>query len=266
MPHNAGLRAGGGDGMRNFWSERAQAVAAPVDGAEAAAVHGKPGQSHLLPLPSLLCRVPTIDGRAEVKVKPGTQPGDKLRMRGYGVPMEVMGQRSRRGDQYVIIRVRVPRSLTTDQRRLLEDFKAGRYHSSSSGGGGSGNGSSGSGRAGRGGSGRSGNGGSGSSGPSAGGSAGGSAGSSAGGSDGGPTGGSSWGGASGSGASGPQAGGSGSAGAGTGGSGSGSGSGSSPKGSEGPAATSGGSRDSKDGGSAGSEEKQGWRRWTDWFK
>ncbi|GAB4814787.1 hypothetical protein N2152v2_001833 [Parachlorella kessleri] len=79
--------------------------------------------------------VPTIDGRAEVKVKAGTQPGDRLRMRGYGVPMEVLGQRSRRGDQYVIVRVRVPRSLTAEQRRMLEDFKAGRYQQGGAGGG-----------------------------------------------------------------------------------------------------------------------------------
>ncbi|KAL4446217.1 hypothetical protein ABPG77_003024 [Micractinium sp. CCAP 211/92] len=47
--------------------------------------------------------VPTIDGSAEVKIKPGTQPGDKLRMRGYGVKMDVVGQRGRRGDQYVTV-------------------------------------------------------------------------------------------------------------------------------------------------------------------
>lgn len=69
--------------------------------------------------------VPTVDGRAEVRIKPGTQPGDKLRMRGYGVPMDLMGVRGRKGDQYVIVRVTVPRTLTQRQRDLLEAFRSG---------------------------------------------------------------------------------------------------------------------------------------------
>ena len=98
--------------------------------------------------------MPTIDGSAEVKVKPGTQPNDRLRMRGYGVRMDVVGQRGRRGDQYVRVVVKVPRTLTPHQRRLLEDFRSGGSNSSTSssssssrgsgGGGGSGSGSSGS--------------------------------------------------------------------------------------------------------------------------
>ncbi len=68
--------------------------------------------------------MPTTDGTAEVKIKPGTQPNDKLRMRGYGVRMDAVGHRGRRGDQYVRILVRMPRSLTAEQRRLLEDFRS----------------------------------------------------------------------------------------------------------------------------------------------
>lgn len=79
--------------------------------------------------------MPTIDGKAEVKIKPGTQPGDMLRMRGYGVAMDVVGQRSRRGDQYVRVALRVPRSLTPEQRRLLEEFRAAGKPGSSGGGG-----------------------------------------------------------------------------------------------------------------------------------
>jgi len=75
--------------------------------------------------------VSTIDGKAEVKVKPGTQPGDKLRMRGYGVPMDLVGQRGRRGDQYVVVQVTVPRHLTQRQKELLEEFRGGPKASSS---------------------------------------------------------------------------------------------------------------------------------------
>lgn len=70
--------------------------------------------------------VPTVDGRAEVKVRPGTQPGDKLRMRGYGVPMDLIGQRGRKGDQYVVVRISVPKTLTQRQRELLEEFRSGK--------------------------------------------------------------------------------------------------------------------------------------------
>lgn len=73
-----------------------------------------------------MVEVPTVDGRAEVKVRPGTQPGDKLRMRGYGVPMDLIGQRGRKGDQYVIVRVSVPRTLTQRQKELLEEFRGGK--------------------------------------------------------------------------------------------------------------------------------------------
>ena len=82
--------------------------------------------------------VPTIDGRAEVKIKAGTQPGDTLRMRGYGVPMDLVGQRGRRGDQYVKVHVTVPKSLSQRQRELLEEFRGG------TGSGGTGSGSTGS--------------------------------------------------------------------------------------------------------------------------
>jgi DnaJ-class molecular chaperone len=68
--------------------------------------------------------VPTISGRSEVKVKPGTQPNDRLRMRGYGVPMEAVGERSRRGDQFVVVKVAVPKALTDKQRKLLEELRA----------------------------------------------------------------------------------------------------------------------------------------------
>ena len=86
--------------------------------------------------------MPTIDGKAEVKVKAGTQPGDKLRMRGYGVKMDVAGQRGRRGDQYVRVMVRVPRHLTAEQRHALEMYKGRHSSSGSSGAGGSSGGGS----------------------------------------------------------------------------------------------------------------------------
>jgi DnaJ-class molecular chaperone len=54
-------------------------------------------------------RVPTLDGDAEVTVRPGTQPGDRLRMRGYGIPH--VHAPARKGDQYVQLHVRLPREV-----------------------------------------------------------------------------------------------------------------------------------------------------------
>lgn len=69
--------------------------------------------------------VPTIDGHKVVAVKPGTQPHHKMRMRGYGVPMDVEGPlgRGRRGDQWIRVRVEVPRNLNDRQKQLLKEFK-----------------------------------------------------------------------------------------------------------------------------------------------
>ncbi len=46
----------------------------------------QPESQALSDCPGIACRVPTLEGEAEVKVRPGTQPGQRLRMRGYGIP------------------------------------------------------------------------------------------------------------------------------------------------------------------------------------
>ena len=60
--------------------------------------------------------VPTIDGNARLTVPPGTQAGQKLRLRGKGAP----SRRGRRGDQFVEIQVLVPRAADPETRDLLE--------------------------------------------------------------------------------------------------------------------------------------------------
>ncbi len=63
-----------------------------------------------------------IDGAEDketVKVPKGTQPNDVITLRRRGVP-RLRG--SGRGDLHVICRVEIPRSLTSKQRRLLEEF------------------------------------------------------------------------------------------------------------------------------------------------
>ena len=66
--------------------------------------------------------VPTLDGDVELEFEPGTQPGTVRTLRGKGMPVL---QRFGRGDQRVIVNVSVPRRLTDEQRRLLEQFEQG---------------------------------------------------------------------------------------------------------------------------------------------
>jgi molecular chaperone DnaJ len=63
--------------------------------------------------------IPTIDGRAELKIPSGTQNGTVFKMRGKGLPkMNGWG----RGDQFVKMNVEIPRNLSWKQKKLLEDF------------------------------------------------------------------------------------------------------------------------------------------------
>jgi molecular chaperone DnaJ len=61
--------------------------------------------------------VPTVEGEAEVEIRPGTQSGEELVMRGRGFPA-VAGRG--RGDQRVVVEVRVPRVTTEEGRRAVE--------------------------------------------------------------------------------------------------------------------------------------------------
>jgi molecular chaperone DnaJ len=65
-------------------------------------------------------RVPTLDGDAELQFDPGTQPGDVRVLRGRGMPVL---QGFGRGDHRVLVNVVVPRRITDDQRRVLEEFE-----------------------------------------------------------------------------------------------------------------------------------------------
>ncbi len=62
---------------------------------------------------------PSIDGKTEIEIKPGTQSGDVIRLRGQGLPRLGGGPR---GDQLVRIFVEVPTRLSDEQRELLERF------------------------------------------------------------------------------------------------------------------------------------------------
>jgi len=65
--------------------------------------------------------IPTIDGSVKWTLPAGTQPGTTFRLRGKGIP-ELRGRG--RGDQFVTVRVQVPRSMTGEQKEALRAFGA----------------------------------------------------------------------------------------------------------------------------------------------
>ncbi|HKJ23752.1 MAG TPA: DnaJ C-terminal domain-containing protein [Myxococcota bacterium] len=61
--------------------------------------------------------VPTLDGRATLTLPPGTDGGQRLRLRGKGIPG---AGRHGAGDLYVTVRIRVPRDLDDAGRARVE--------------------------------------------------------------------------------------------------------------------------------------------------
>ena len=67
-------------------------------------------------------RIPTVEGDEEIEIKPGTQPGSELRLRGRGVPH--LRRASSRGDLHVLVQVTVPTKLSKEERAALEAYAA----------------------------------------------------------------------------------------------------------------------------------------------
>jgi molecular chaperone DnaJ len=64
--------------------------------------------------------VPTIDGRALVRIPPGTNSGKTLRLKEKGVPSARNGAR---GDQYVEIQIVVPEPTDERVRNLMKELE-----------------------------------------------------------------------------------------------------------------------------------------------
>ena len=64
--------------------------------------------------------VPTIDGRAQLRIPPGTQSGQKLRMRDRGVPSAT--REEHRGDQIVTVEIAVPQVRDERSSEILREF------------------------------------------------------------------------------------------------------------------------------------------------
>jgi curved DNA-binding protein len=62
--------------------------------------------------------VPTLNGRVNIKIPPGTHGGQKLRVRGRGLPERGAGS----GDLIVVTRIEVPSQVTEPERKLWEQL------------------------------------------------------------------------------------------------------------------------------------------------
>ncbi len=63
--------------------------------------------------------VPTVGGRAKIKIAPGTHAGKVLRLGGKGIP-DVNGYG--RGDELVVIDITIPSKLNAEERKLVEQL------------------------------------------------------------------------------------------------------------------------------------------------
>lgn len=73
-------------------------------------------------------QVPTLKGKAKLKIDSGTQPGKMLRMRGRGIQgLNNSGE----GDQYVRLNVYMPENLTDEEKKKMESFQGSEHFDAS---------------------------------------------------------------------------------------------------------------------------------------
>ena len=65
-------------------------------------------------------KIPTLDGNADLNIKPGTQSGAVLRLRGLGMPKDD----ANRGDLYATVSIEIPPSVTDEEKKLWEQLAA----------------------------------------------------------------------------------------------------------------------------------------------
>lgn len=65
-------------------------------------------------------KVPTLDGTATMTLPPGTDSGKKFKLKGKGIPSTRTG---RRGDEFVIIKIVVPKTVTGKTKEALQEVE-----------------------------------------------------------------------------------------------------------------------------------------------
>mmetsp|Transcript_27952 Transcript_27952/g.39303 ORF Transcript_27952/g.39303 Transcript_27952/m.39303 type:complete len:442 (+) Transcript_27952:129-1454(+) len=66
-------------------------------------------------------KTPVVDGEVTIKVPPGTQPGQVMRLKGNGAPR--LGNADSRGDHYVTMNVEIPKDISKEEKDLIEKLR-----------------------------------------------------------------------------------------------------------------------------------------------
>lgn len=66
-------------------------------------------------------KVPVVDGMVNIKIPPGTQPGQVMRLKGNGAPR--LGNPDQRGDHYVTVNIDIPKKISSEEKELMEKLK-----------------------------------------------------------------------------------------------------------------------------------------------
>ena len=64
--------------------------------------------------------VPALNGAISIKIPPGTQNGQRLRVKGRGLP----GRAGERGDLFVVARIQMPKEITEREKTLWRQLAA----------------------------------------------------------------------------------------------------------------------------------------------
>ncbi len=64
--------------------------------------------------------VPTVEGKTKLRIPPGTQSGQKIRLREKGIPS--VRNKEVRGDQFVEVRITLPKVISEETKELLRQF------------------------------------------------------------------------------------------------------------------------------------------------
>lgn len=64
--------------------------------------------------------IPTVDGKAKIHVKPGTQPGTVLRLKDKGIPQVQGYNKGQKGDEVINISVYIPETLSSQEKQSME--------------------------------------------------------------------------------------------------------------------------------------------------
>ncbi|MNC90326.1 Chaperone protein DnaJ [compost metagenome] len=65
--------------------------------------------------------VPTVEGKAQLKIPAGTESGQKFRLRERGFPS--LRNPNLRGDQFVEVKITLPRILSEETKELLRQYE-----------------------------------------------------------------------------------------------------------------------------------------------